>query len=355
MKTAIIRVRLLAFYLALSAHSASTLGQSVVQTFATEADLTHGMFRLAVEPFDSVNNTRTLTSVGVAFDGVLDAEIEFINYTSSDLGPGDWVFEVGLGLLLVFDKTVGFDEGGPIYQLDGFTEDGITGDLSAGSGGLRPPLGNPTPGFVSHFANLSGNVSDEVESTNLLSYFEADMPIQAGIVRRQITSGSIVEVVDGFIDPRADLLDLNGTLTISYNWLPNIDASIDCNSDRKIDLDDLSCVCGESGASLEQVLDAMNLVKGDTDGDGSVGFSDFLELSRKFGLPGDYLDGDLDCDGTITFGDFLILSGNFGTTVDLASHSVPEPCAHHLLLIVGAAFCRRRWNDNTNDDTRRIT
>jgi hypothetical protein len=52
---------------------------------------------------------------------------------------------------------------------------------------------------------------------------------------------------------------------------------------------------------------------GDIDGDGSVGFPDFLILSASFGTevaPGTM--GDLDNDGNVGFSDFLLLSANFG-------------------------------------------
>lgn len=55
--------------------------------------------------------------------------------------------------------------------------------------------------------------------------------------------------------------------------------------------------------------------RGDIDGDGLVGFSDFLVLSREFGSQGNSLASDLDCDDRVGFSDFLILSGNFGTRV----------------------------------------
>ena len=55
---------------------------------------------------------------------------------------------------------------------------------------------------------------------------------------------------------------------------------------------------------------------GDTDGDGTVAFNDFLTLSSNFGTVVDsgYLAGDFDLDGTVAFSDFLVLSSNFGTT-----------------------------------------
>ena len=51
---------------------------------------------------------------------------------------------------------------------------------------------------------------------------------------------------------------------------------------------------------------------GDANGDGSVGFDDFLVVSANFGKPGDHSQGDFDGDGQVSFQDFLILSDHFG-------------------------------------------
>ena len=54
----------------------------------------------------------------------------------------------------------------------------------------------------------------------------------------------------------------------------------------------------------------------DFDGDGTVGFVDFVQFAKRFGLsPGDAgFDAryDLDGDGTIGFGDFVIFAKAFG-------------------------------------------
>ena len=74
---------------------------------------------------------------------------------------------------------------------------------------------------------------------------------------------------------------------------------------------------------------------GDIDGDGIVGFADFLVLSANFDMPGTATEGDLDGDGQVDFADFLILSTNFGMTVSVADGiaAVPEPTAVALLAI----------------------
>lgn len=56
---------------------------------------------------------------------------------------------------------------------------------------------------------------------------------------------------------------------------------------------------------------------GDIDGDNTVGFSDFLILSRDFGKTVDPGTGaDLDGGGKVDFADFLLLSANFGATLN---------------------------------------
>ena len=81
---------------------------------------------------------------------------------------------------------------------------------------------------------------------------------------------------------------------------------------------------------------------GDLDGDGAVGFPDFLLLSANFGSTEGttYEGGDIDCNGEVAFADFLVLSSNFGTSA--AASSVPEPSGFLLLLLGVVPFLRRR-------------
>ena len=57
----------------------------------------------------------------------------------------------------------------------------------------------------------------------------------------------------------------------------------------------------------------------DFDGDGTVGFADFLQFVEQFGLNQEdeayQARFDLDSDGVIGFGDFLIFANNFGKKV----------------------------------------
>ena len=125
--------------------------------------------------------------------------------------------------------------------------------------------------------------------------------------------------------------------------------SLDCNRDGVVDVNDMNCACG-TGLG-DSILDAIDSVAGDLDGDGTVDFGDFLEMSQNFGDEGEYTDGDLNCDGLVDFGDYLILSANFGENGGpgllppnkLAT--IPEPAGHLLLTIVAVpalGMLRRR-------------
>lgn len=98
----------------------------------------------------------------------------------------------------------------------------------------------------------------------------------------------------------------------------------DCDMDGSVNANDLACV-----GTVEQrdvVLNQLNTLPGDLDGNGDVSFPDFLTLSQHFGQDlVSYSRGNIDLQGGIDFADFLILSTNFGSNPGAAA--VPEPSA----------------------------
>jgi hypothetical protein len=101
----------------------------------------------------------------------------------------------------------------------------------------------------------------------------------------------------------------------------------DCNGDGVVDIQDANCTPVDQ---LDDFLASIGSLRGDADGDGEVGFSDFVILSNNYNAPGEYTDADFDKDGTVAFGDFVLLSNNYGQSAAGAA-AVPEPAGLSLL------------------------
>lgn len=71
-------------------------------------------------------------------------------------------------------------------------------------------------------------------------------------------------------------------------------------------------VDADESTNVESVLFEFDVLPGDTDGDRAVQFSDFLNLSARFGMQGAGLAEDFVPNGQVEFADFLRLSANFG-------------------------------------------
>ena len=147
--------------------------------------------------------------------------------------------------------------------------------------------------------------------------------------------------IDGLVDPTeplpfaADLFDFDGngefdlyrpfTADLRYPTIrytrPEYGPDIDRNQDGIVNLDDAVILCRlDHQPEAYDILEAANLPLGDMDGDGLVGFADFLTLSGNFGRGQDhgegrmlYTDGDIDCNGFVNFDDFLTFSREFRT------------------------------------------
>ena len=80
-----------------------------------------------------------------------------------------------------------------------------------------------------------------------------------------------------------------------------------------IENDDLVVIHEETPVRYSRVTD---MITPDFDGDGTVGFPDFLQFAANFGLSqgdtGYDARFDLDGDGSVAFSDFLIFAGSFG-------------------------------------------
>ena len=107
------------------------------------------------------------------------------------------------------------------------------------------------------------------------------------------------------------------------------DASLDLNRDSALDSFDLL-----------RFLGLADSIHGDSNLDGQVDFTDFLNLSGSFGNEGSWTDGDFSCDGKVEFDDFLVLSTHFGAQTQTTS--VPEPRLSFIgYILMTMLACRR--------------
>ena len=153
----------------------------IEQSFDIAGDLSSGFVNLTVEPFDDQNSTRQLIGLTLEFDGRIDMELEIKNFTTLDLGPDEWAYDAGANMILAFDEKPGFEDGGPFFGLGGVYEAGITGTLSAGSGGPPPPFGNPTAGDVTVTADFGNSFSSELQYEQRVVLFRQRSTIESQV------------------------------------------------------------------------------------------------------------------------------------------------------------------------------
>jgi autotransporter-associated beta strand protein len=106
---------------------------------------------------------------------------------------------------------------------------------------------------------------------------------------------------------------------------------------------------------------------GDANLDGSVNFSDLLQIAPYYGKSGvDWAEGDFTYDGTFNFADLLLVAQNytggltqaeaaelpldFVSQFEAAEASVPEPSAAGLIVLAGAALLARRRKVQPDQD-----
>lgn len=115
------------------------------------------------------------------------------------------------------------------------------------------------------------------------------------------------------------------------------DRLMDINWDALTNALDIDAWLRQASAERE-----MEFLRGDANLDGTVDFTDFLEMSGNFGDPDSaWSGGNFDGMSGTDFADFLLLSANFTTSEEL--QTVPEPASQWLVLMaVFAALPRRR-------------
>ena len=146
-----------------------------------------------------------------------------------------------------------------------------------------------------------------------------------GIVSLAIGSSPSVDLLGDF-DGDGELT-VNDIDLLSANFRTD-DPAFDLNGDGGVGLGDYSL----------WVDDLATVLRGDANLDGIVDFADFLALTGNFdNRNGGWAEGNFDGQGGVGFPDFLLLADNFGQTAAGATASVPEPSASHTVWLVSVA------------------
>lgn len=139
---------------------------------------------------------------------------------------------------------------------------------------------------------------------------------------------------------------------VTFRFVNVFHPASDCNGDGVISLTDADCFgTANEIDDLNAVVTELGSVISDFDGNGEVGFSDFLILAGNFGAEdgSTYTMGDLNFDGAVSFSDFLAFTDDFGNAFPMGSvvgtiASVPEPSSAGWLLAAVAVLGCRSWN-----------
>lgn len=171
----------------------------------------------------------------------------------------------------------------------------------------------------------NGQYDWEVGDSFFIGDSEVGVPLQFRIGKRE-----------GLADFDSFVLSLDDSLSDAELDALFLSPIGDCNEDGSVNAADLTCV--STIEERDHVLGALNTLVGDLDGNGDVGFVDFLALSANFGSEaGTYAEGNVDLSGGVGFTDFLALSANFGQSANTLgtnpSASVPEPNGFMLISI----------------------
>ena len=248
----------------------------------------------------------------------------------------------GLATLTNFDTASGFGDVlsfqssfNPDLDIENLSQ-GVRGDSGGGvfqkNGGVWELIGMIHA--VSLLENQPGGTRSaiyggETYIADLLQYSD------------QIRGMADFEPMDGDFDANGTVDDKDIDAILDVVRHPEFaSCHFDLVGENGVDGDDISVVVELAGGQL-----------GDADLDGVVGFSDFLILSKSFGLQGTtWSDGDFDGNDQVTFADFLILSQSFGSTIGdveaiAAAEPVPEPHSARLFLVgifIARMMLRRR-------------
>ena len=218
----------------------------------------------------------------------------------------------------------------------------VEGDAEIGNGNLSVQLDGYSPrGGESYTLLQAANIiGDEFFETDfslaeLPEGLDWNLAIGDSDVVLSITG--MLESILGDFDSsdELDLADIDAL--VAHIQAAGMDVAFDLSGDGTVDAADINAWLGLKSEGGTPIL------AGDTDLDGNVAFSDFLQLSDNFGDANTtWSQGNFDGQGGTAFPDFLALSANFGATA--GTQAVPEPNGLHFFFALSLLLTLRRRN-----------
>lgn len=210
-----------AMFLVLAACAPATLGATLTQTYNVDydGDLMDPGFAFPTttfQTFDDMGGTRQLT--GITLDAQIDASMTVLiqNFDTVAYESGDWSAEITASFLAVFFDNNAID--GPTVGFGGLYVVGVTGYLSAGTGGF--PFG--TPGEDTVTASTSGTISSHVSiDPSYAGYFssggtlDVSLPLLSEFLLTPPAGGGGFGIFGG---PSA--VAQHGTISLTYEYVP---------------------------------------------------------------------------------------------------------------------------------------
>lgn len=160
--------------------------------------------------FDTAGGTRVLTGVSFSIDAATEWDVTAANYTDTAFEPGEWWAEG------IANFNVLFGEFGPagVERITGAIEfSGLTGSLSAGSGG---PFGDP--GEVTVSAQYDGFLSNgfDLDASEFAAFTAAQVDVFLPVFTDAYIDGP--NGAPGFINIGTDALAATGSITLNYTY-----------------------------------------------------------------------------------------------------------------------------------------
>ncbi|MEZ6120742.1 MAG: hypothetical protein R3C28_29775 [Pirellulaceae bacterium] len=319
-----------------------------------------GPAKYSFEPFDTFGGLRTLEGVSVRYVGEIGMTVQVENFDPVEYFDGEWQLDAYVSVLVGFDAKPNFEDGGPFFFLGGASQEGITGYLSAGSGG--GPFGG-TPGKVTVRRSFSATLDSVLESDSL-EYFQLPGNVIATV--GPFSDLVITPPIGGsFLNAFPSELVQAGKLSLIYDYVVHADFNEDDQLDTR-DIDELYANFGTAllnpydltdDSAVDQadvdllVYELLSSVYGDSNLDGKFDSSDLVQVFQAGEFEdavvanSTYATGDWNGDQEFNTSDlvFVFQQGDFRNQ----AIPVPEGNATSLLLMAVLtiiATVRRSWN-----------